>query len=660
MVEYDIPGNEESCLPARAAPIRYRREIDGLRGVAVASVILFHAGFERFSGGYVGVDVFFVISGYLITSIILAETSAGTFTLGAFYERRARRLLPALFLMLLACMPFAWALLLPADMKAFGQALLSVSLFASNFFFQRGEGYFVPDADLNPLLHTWSLAVEEQYYLAYPVLLLLALRLRTRQRVMGALALVAILSLAGAQWSVQRNPSAAFYFLPWRAWELLLGAMLAVQHSSPACGRPGRWSAEAGAAAGLALVACGVFAFDRNTPVPGVHALVPTLGAALVILCADGRTAVGRLLGARLPVGLGLISYSAYLWHQPVFAFTRHASAEPPSAWLMGAVTLGVVYVAVLSWACVEKPFREKFTMAAPKTCAVAGFASAAFIAIGAAAHFTDGFPGRVTSSQRDVLAYSEYEFHEVYRVGTCMLSLDQDPAGWRACQAAGKGALMMWGDSHAAALSFGLRQLSPQLLQFTGTGCPPLMGLARAVRPKCAEANDFMLKELPQLAPAKILLHANWGMYPRAEVIHALGAMIDAIRRQLPDAEVAIIGPVPQWRPSLPAVLSSRHLGLEAEYALSTATLGELRAIDGFLRQVAESRGATFVSAIDLSCKGEECGATTRYRGKIMPVAWDYGHLTSGGSVWLATRLMAHGNLQGPVSAAPRRGESP
>jgi peptidoglycan/LPS O-acetylase OafA/YrhL len=628
-------------LPASAAPISYRREIDGLRAVAVLAVILFHAGFERFSGGYVGVDVFFVISGYLITSIILAETSAGTFTLAAFYERRARRLLPALFLVLLVCMPLAWALLLPKDLKAFGQALLSVGLFASNFFFHGGEGYFAADAELNPLLHTWSLAVEEQYYLVYPVLLLLALRLGTRQRLMGALALAAILSLAGAQWNMQRNPSAAFYLLPWRAWELLLGAMLAVRHSAPTCVRPGRWSAEAGAAVGLALVVYAVFGFDRQTPVPGVHALVPTLGAGLVILFADARTAVGRLLGARLPVGIGLISYSAYLWHQPFFAFTRHATAEPPSAWLMGGVTLAVFYVAVLSWACVEKPFREKFVPRRPTTYAVAGFASAAFIAIGAAVHHADGFPGRVTGSQRDVLAYAEYEFLGVYRQGTCMLVLDQAPDAWKECQAAQKGALLMWGDSHAAALSFGLRELVPELTQFTGTGCPPLQGLAQGLRPRCADATAFVLEQLPRLAPAKILLHANWAMYPRADVIRTLGGTIDAIRARLPDAEVTVIGPVPQWRPSLPAYLSSRHLGLEAEYAVSTAALGELRAVDGFLRDVAQGRGAGFVSAIELSCKGEECGATTRYRGKIMPVAWDYGHLTSGGAVFLATRLM-------------------
>jgi peptidoglycan/LPS O-acetylase OafA/YrhL len=642
-----IPTNEDPLLPASAARFAYRREIDGLRAVAVLAVILFHAGFAPFGGGFVGVDVFFVISGYLITCVLVSELSAGTFTLAGFYERRARRILPALFAMLLVCVPLAWAWLLPADMKAFGQALLAVCLFVSNLFFHRGNDYFAADAELNPLLHTWSLSVEEQYYLAYPVLLALLWRAGGRRLLTPVFAATAVLSLAWAQWTIGRDASAAFYLLPARAWELLVGALVATCQDRAGAAPAPRWRAEIGAAAGLALIVAAVLAFDRHTPVPGVHALIPTLGAVLVLMYADARTAVGRLLGARLPVALGLISYSAYLWHQPLFAFTRHTSVEPPDALLMTAVALLTLAVAWISWEYVETPFRQRRFPARKAVFALAGTASAAFIAVAVVVDRSEGFPGRVTGSQRDVVAYATYAYQEVYRQGTCLLEVDADPSGLPAC-AAGTGAVAVWGDSHAAALSFGLRDLAPHLTQFTASGCPPLKDIAQPVRPRCMETNAFILQALQRAAPAKVLLHANWTLYPRQDVLAGIAHSVDALRTVLPGVEVVVVGSVPHWRPSLPAYLASRQLGLDSEYSLDNTSLGELRALDAALQDAARTHGATFVSALDLMCQGDRCAATTRYRGKVMPVAWDYGHLTSGGSVFLAGKLLAHRSVGG------------
>ena len=204
----------------------YRREIDGLRALAVVPVILFHAGFRAFSGGYVGVDVFFVISGYLITSLIIAEKALGTFSLARFYERRARRILPALFVVMAVCIPVAWLCLLPSDMEAFSKSLVAVSVFASNVLFYRESGYFAADAELKPLLHTWSLAVEEQYYVLYPLFLLAAWRFG-RKWVVASIAIVALFSLALAQWGAFNSPAATFFLLPTRGWELLAGALIA-------------------------------------------------------------------------------------------------------------------------------------------------------------------------------------------------------------------------------------------------------------------------------------------------------------------------------------------------------------------------------------------------------------------------------------------------
>lgn len=294
----------------------YRREIDGLRALAVLPVILFHAGFETFSGGFVGVDVFFVISGYLITTIILAELEQGKFSIVNFYERRARRILPALFLVMIVCISFAWFWLLPSDMKLFAKSFVAVSLFSSNILFWRESGYFDTAAELKPLLHTWSLAVEEQYYVLFPLFLIVTWRFGKRW-VIGTLVVVAVLSLAAAEWGSTAKPAATFFLLPTRAWELLIGTFVAFYLQGTTTWQPSRVLREVFSALGVAMLAYAVFTFSKQTPFPSLYALVPTVGTALIILFATQQTTVGKFIGNKFFVGIGLISYSAYLWHQP-------------------------------------------------------------------------------------------------------------------------------------------------------------------------------------------------------------------------------------------------------------------------------------------------------------------------------------------------------
>lgn len=331
----------------------YRREIDGLRAVAVVPVILFHAGLTVFSGGYVGVDVFFVISGYLITSILINELEQGNFSIARFYERRARRILPALFFVMACCIPFAWMWMLPSELKDFSQSLVAVVFFASNILFWREEGYFAPAAELKPLLHTWSLAVEEQYYLLFPVFLLLAWRFG-RNRVFWSICVIAAVSLAASEWGWRNKPSANFYLAPTRAWELLIGSMCAFWLS----GREQRtndWLS----LTGLAMIVFAIFYYDDQTPFPSVYALVPVLGTALIIVFGGTGTWTARLLSTRAFVGIGLISYSAYLWHQPLFAFARIRSIFEPSLYVMSGLAALSLVLAYFSWRYVEKPFRN-------------------------------------------------------------------------------------------------------------------------------------------------------------------------------------------------------------------------------------------------------------------------------------------------------------
>ena len=299
--------------------MNYRPEIDGLRAFAVLPVVFFHAGFSSFSGGFVGVDVFFVISGYLITSIIIAGQEAGTFTLIRFYERRARRILPALFVVMFACLPFAWFWLYPIDFKRFSQSIVAVTTYSSNILFILTSSYFERAAELKPLLHTWSLAVEEQFYLFFPVFLVGFWRLGKR-RLLLLLSILAIISLLLAEWESINSPTIAFYGLPTRGWELMIGAFVAF-YASGDKKDSSILTQQVGSFIGLSMLIYPIIWFNKYTPFPSLYTLVPTIGTALIILFTTQKTIVGKLLGSKLFVGIGLISYSAYLWHQPLLAF---------------------------------------------------------------------------------------------------------------------------------------------------------------------------------------------------------------------------------------------------------------------------------------------------------------------------------------------------
>lgn len=339
--------------------MNYRPEIDGFRALAVLPVILFHAGFGTFSGGFVGVDVFFVISGYLITTIILSELEQGKFSIVNFYERRARRILPALFLVMLVCIPFAWFSLLPSDLKDFSESLIAVSVFASNILFWRESGYFDTAAELKPLLHTWSLAIEEQYYVVFPLFLMLFWKLGKRWLCV-TLGFAFVASLALAQWVVYLEPATAYFLLPTRAWELLIGAFAGFYFTRANYKIFGKGLSEFGGWLGISLILYAVFAFSKATPFPSLYALIPTLGATLIILFATQQTTAGKFLGNSAFVGIGMISYSAYLWHQPLFSFARHRSLSEPSGLVSLTLSILSFLIAYGSWRFIERRFRRR------------------------------------------------------------------------------------------------------------------------------------------------------------------------------------------------------------------------------------------------------------------------------------------------------------
>jgi peptidoglycan/LPS O-acetylase OafA/YrhL len=382
--------------------VRYRREVDGLRGLAVVPVIFFHAGVSAFSGGFVGVDVFFVISGYLITSIILADHEAGQFSLVHFYERRARRILPALLLVMAATSPFAYSWMMPDEFKNFGQSLLATATFSNNILLAITAGYWSLASEFKPLLHTWSLGVEEQFYAIFPLLMILCWAYFRGWEVF-VLGFLFVVSMIAAVWGVAHVPTMAFFALPTRAWEILLGVFAAYYLAHNKVDIRAGFRNQALSLIGVVLILASVFIFNQNYPSPGLTTLAPTVGTLLIILFALEGTIVHRLLGSRTMVGIGLISYSLYLWHQPLFALARVYSMQAPGAGVFAILIALTFALAYLTWRFVEMPFRNSAIVGGRTVAIISALGSLSFVVFGYYLNASYGMAWRLFDAQTHI-----------------------------------------------------------------------------------------------------------------------------------------------------------------------------------------------------------------------------------------------------------------
>lgn len=641
--------------------MQYRREIDGLRAVAVVPVILFHAGVQAFGGGFVGVDVFFVISGYLITTIIAADLRDGRFSLAQFYERRARRILPALFFVIACCLPLAFRWMAPDELTSFGWSIAAVVLFVSNILFWRESGYFASAAELKPLLHTWSLAVEEQFYLVFPLLLLLLWR--KRAWLVPALIGIIVISLAASEWGWRYAPTANFYLAFSRAWELLAGAC---------CGlwllhRKTQPSHNLASAAGLAMILAAVFAFDRQTPFPSLHALLPVLGTVLVVLFAGEGTWVRRLLGLRSFVAIGLISYSAYLWHQPLFAFARIRAVGDPAPQLMLGLAALSILLAWLSWRFVERPFRAGPGSIIQRRRHVFWWSAAAgalLLATGTTLVVGQGLPQRLAPNGRS--------FAEGFSADHLQPNFGLDPAcdsqyrPHAACQSAPQPTALLWGDSFAMHLAPALRasQAAIAFEQKTKSQCAPLVGVAviGSVTPwrECLRYNDHVLEHLRAepgirlviISSSFYLLSDGSPLYVRdgravtsgqqALVQERLKATVDAVRRL--GKQVVIVSPPPLTGEDLGRCETRRRLfGIKNDACAFTRHEFDPRIAGTFamLRRVSNEVPVLFLD--DLLCEKKRCAATI---GNV-PLYRDADHLSVPGSIEFGRRRNVAGQIE-------------
>ncbi len=603
-----------------------------MRALAVLLVVFYHLGIDALSGGYVGVDIFFVISGYLIGGIVYHEMNKGTFSFAHFYLRRARRILPALAVMLVGVTIAALFVLMPVQLAEYGRSVIATGFFVSNLHFYSTSGYFGGDAHSQPLLHTWSLSVEEQYYLILP-LIMLVLR-PGKQTMLAGLALLALFSLITSAIIVSFEPTAAFFLLPTRLWELLLGVLASQTSFSFLRARLVR---ELLAIAALLMICGAALFYNKGTPFPGIAAIPPCLGAVILLATgAQGGSLVSRLLSLPVVVFFGLISYSLYLWHWPLIVLMKQGlPTDALDRRLMILAFALSIFLAWLSWRFVEQPLRRPgIRPAAIWSGAVAGAATLA--GAGWVILAWNGFPERFSPAAARAATILNVSETNDFRSGTCFINssdtfadfdratcLRQDPR---------KIEVLLVGDSHAAHLWYGLQQKFPQIavLQATASGCKGVVDRSSGDAARCAQLMDYLFADyLPKRKVNWVLLSSEWYQGDMARV----AATLEWLRTH--GLRAILAGPIVRYRAPLPLAVAL------AEERNDATLVDRMRRSDGHqldleFRALAAQHGAEYFSPYDVLCDPRSCQVTDDAN---MPIQFDDGHLTATGS-----RIVASG----------------
>lgn len=636
---------------------QYRPDIDGLRAIAVGVVMLFHAFPARLPGGFVGVDVFFVLSGYLISGIILKAHASGRFSFAEFYARRIRRIFPALAIVLTAVLIGGWFLLYADDYARVGRHTAAGAAFFSNFAIWQESSYFDVASDLKPLLHLWSLGVEEQFYFVWPVLLIAAARWR-RGPVIATL-LVGTISFLLAIYTVRIDRTPAF-FAPWnRFWELLAGALLASVHADATLDAwLQRWVSrqmvvEALAAAGLLAIVAGVSLIDSQRVFPGLWVLLPVGGAAVLVLTGPRAWVNRAILSQRLLVWIGLISYPLYLWHWPLLSFAHIRYGDIPPTPLRLALLATSMVLAWATYQLVERRVRfgKHGRLAVPVLCAL-------MVCIGAAGYAVyahEGLIDRPVNRNDGARLVDYYErlrktgLGDAYRLQCDYL--DARTQGVRAaidpsCTAAGSAhTVFLWGDSFAQALSLGIRESLPadtSLAQVATSTCrAEIENFDTSSKGNiCEITNRFAMQSIERLHPDVVII-AQAGNHTVTD-----WPKVTARALALGAKQVIVVGPFPMWQPSLPRVYAERHMTDHADYVgtgLNTTNFDIDRTMASRVSGLAH---VTFVSLLDQLCPssradgssdtGRACLGRVPGEGALDLMTLDFGHLTPKGSSYL------------------------
>ena len=630
--------------PNKAAGFKYRPDIDGLRAVAVLLVIAAHLR-THVTGGYVGVDLFFVISGYLISAHILTEMRQGRFSIVSFYERRIRRIFPALIVVLLATTALGYRYLFPAELRDYAVSMLAAMFSYSNMLFWHQAGYFDAPSLLKPLLHTWSLAVEEQFYLVFPVFLYL-IRKTVPGQLKAAIWAVTLGTFGLAVWCVHRDPTAAFYFAPLRAWELLIGTILS-QGYLPRIERA--ISRHTASVAGLLLIAVPALRYTDVTPFPGLAALPPCLGAALLIAAGEtGPSIVGRVLSLRPVVFVGLISYSLYLWHWPILVFQKIGgllgTAPEESHGMKLAVFAVSLLMGTLSWALVETPFRKgRFRPGREAMFAINGAGTLLVAGLGFVILIMHGVPRRFSPEALQVASFiDQHAMAGPYLGGECFIRPTDEFSDFKPDQClharVGEKNYLLMGDSQAAHLWPGLRAVYPAMNLSTGSIaiCKPFLPYPPQMRPACTQLTTLLDRYMDQHRIDVILLAGRW----EPEDEPKIGEFIAAARQR--GTEVVLVGPMMEYDAVFPRLLASSMREGDAGSVERHRLKGE-QVLDGELARMA--RDVWHVRYI--SIYGDLCTpGCPSFAAPGVPMLFDSHHFTPEGSVVLARVMKVKGQI--------------
>ena len=613
-----------------AAHAGYRADIDGLRALAVLPVVLYHAGVRGFSGGYVGVDIFFVISGYLITGILLRDIDAARYSITDFYRRRVLRIFPALFAMILVVAAIACATMLPSEIQRFARSLASAAFFSSNIQFYLEAGYFGLASAVKPLLHTWSLAIEEQWYILWPLLLGVVGR-RQRAWLLPMTIAITLASLTFGIWQTADDAAGAFFLLPSRGWELGLGALLAIYSQRIST----RWMLQLAGIVGFMLILASIKTYTHETSFPGVAALAPCIGAALLIYSGSQRTWMSQLLSHRAAQFVGRISFSLYLWHWPVMVFSQIGLLLPQSPGvIVGQIGLSFA-LAVLSWKFIEQPFRDGRRWSTRRVLWSAALAIGSTAALAAAVPAISRAVMNFDARQIELASYADLDGDGLYRRGICFAVGPKSSYNTDLCLArrTGKPAILFAGDSYAAALWPGLSLHKDRfdVLQATATGCVAKL-YARPEKTLCAEVINAALRDaLPRERPQATVLASRWKW-------RTLEGLEETLRDPVVRAgNPILLGPVPEYTAALPRILVfADRAGDEGLIDRSVDT--EVWAIDKAMREIARRTRTPYVSLLDLLCHDHRCVTRTPSGA---PMQFDTGHLTPAGSEFIINAIL-------------------
>ena len=634
--------------------MQYRKEIDGIRALAVISVILFHAGFSAFSGGFFGVDIFFVISGYLITKVISEELENGTFSLLNFYDRRIRRIIPALLFVVLCTLPFAWFIMIPQDLKEFSRSLISTPLFFSNFLFYLTSDYFATSAEFKPLIHTWSLAVEEQYYILFPLFLMLIWKFRKKWSIF-LLSTIAIASFIIAKNNSLTKPLFSFYLLQARAFEILIGCIIALFKNyqkdffnKKLFSKAEKYKSNIGKSlsiTGLAMMIYAILFFDKNTQNPTLFALIPTIGTALVLAFSNNNNFVGKFLSHKILSGIGLISYSAYLWHQPLFAFARLNTIDNNLSQIFLFILCLISFLlAFFSWKYIENPFRNKSKIKSEPIIILSILSSSILVLIGFLILKNHGFRNRFNSEQQKIISFQNIDkLKKDMRENICFLEPKNTFHDFKPECYSGKtnNTYLIWGDSLAATSYIGLKSIHDDTLQLTTSSCRPLIDKNFPEGSNCYNINNFVKEKISKLRLKKIFLQASWILNSdQKNLTQYFIKTIELIKTASPQSQIIIIGSLPTWEQYLPKLILRKKLNLCGEKYIKLTNYKKLKEIDEDLKTLEKFENVKFISALDQMCKGENCLAIIKYKDEYWLTSPDLHHLNQASSIFLFNKI--------------------